>query len=567
MSESLVILTVVALSAIAVAIGLALKLMRVQQSNSTQQNSINPHDHNPNPVIQLTSKGKVLYANEASSPILDFWKVEEGRSLSDDWATMIETGAGAKQVELELVDGQYRCQLVADDKDKTVMLYAYDVSEDKKAVNEALSHSLYDKTTGLANRLLMLDFIKMHIERLSKGQKLYALMIYISDYSELLGVHSTDDINHALNHIKENCQTMFASDASIGRVSDRAFLVVSSEFYNHGQVLSKAQQLLEAYQNPLALDEGNMLIHLCVGISIYPDDTESPDMVLRCAKIAQSRALAEKKLILFYQSGMDEQVQAKRRILVDLHSALKHQELMLYYQPQRSLSKDAYVGAEALIRWKHPERGFISPFFFITAAEESGVIVPIGHWIIENALGHIKQLRKLGLEQKIAINLSAMQFSQESLVQDIVQLCGHYGVAPSNVELEITEGVAMMDLKKAIDKMHQLRSHGFSLAIDDFGTGYSSLSYLKDFPIQKLKIDRAFIKDMDTSKQSYNMTRGIIELGKSLNLNVIAEGAETPQQVELLKQLGCDLVQGYYYSPPVPFEEFVQLLNPKSDLE
>ncbi len=519
---------------------------------------------NPHPIMRFNAEGILLFANPASQNLLKYWNIQTGVALPNDWKNLVKQvilDKKSQEFDIEHHGHAFLLTFTPVQNTKVVNCYGLDVTEKQKAMDEVMKKTLYDPLTHLPNRTLLLDYLKLHAEHLKPKHKMFVFMITISDLAEIVTMHPDAIIEALIIEIKDQLESIKSLDATIGKPSERSFTLIESELFNHGQAINVAQKILNLFAAPLAIGKASILPKITIGISVYPDDSQIPELILRNAKLAQSRVVAQRKQVLFYQSDMDEQVSAKRRILVDLHQALNHQELMLYYQAQWSISKNCFIGAEALLRWKHPTKGFISPFFFVAAAEESGLIIPIGRWVIETACQYALQLRAANLLVKTAINLSAVQLMQENFVEDILEIIQRYKVTPDMFELEITEGVVIQDIQKTIEKMHELRKAGFSLAIDDFGTGYSSLSYLQQFPVQKLKIDRAFIKDMDTSVQSFNMTRGIIELGHSLNLNLVAEGAESAEQVNLLQKMNCDIIQGYYFSKPVPFDQYIALLT------
>lgn len=540
------------------------KISVYQQGKYSNKLAASLAELNPNPIMRFNEQGRLVYANKASNALQEYWNCETGKSLPKEWLGVVQQVIRTKSkqiMELEFGDLKYYLCFSPVQREQVVHLYAVDLTEFYTLLKKAQQKSLHDSVTGLPNRLLLIDYLKMHIERLRPHCHVYCSIVYLNNLAELSASMDVDVLNQAMVAFTEILEAQLPEEASVGRLSEQAFMIINSEFYNHGQAISLSQKVLDAVSNPIHVANESLIFNSCVGISVYPDDTESPEMLLRNAKLAQSRAVAESKPIVFYQSGMDKQIQTKRKILVDLHRALEKSQLMVYYQPQMSLSKRRYIGAEALLRWKHPEQGFISPFFFVSAAEESGLIVPIGRWVMQMVCRDLSLMKQKGIQIKVAINLSAVQFLQDDLVDTILELTNQYELTPEWLEFEITEGVMVQDIRKAIEKMHLLRQHGFSLSIDDFGTGYSSLSYLQQFPIQKLKIDRAFIKDMHTNRQSFNMTRGIIELGHSLNLNLVAEGVEKKEQVDMLYKMKCDIIQGYYYSQPVPYDQFVDMIQ------
>lgn len=263
-----------------------------------------------------------------------------------------------------------------------------------------------------------------------------------------------------------------------------------------------------------------------------------------------------------YQSEMETQERVGLAMESALYRALENKEFMLHYQPQFDLSETRLIGVEALIRWRHPETGMISPADFIPLLEETGLIVPVGEWILRSACAQNRKWQEAGLPPvRIAVNLSAIQFQQADLVQTVRKVLQETGLAPEYLELEITENIAVHNEEAVIFVLDELRKVGIHIAIDDFGTGYSSLSYLKRFPIDKLKIDQSFVRDCKEGKHDVGIVRAIIGMGHSLNLKVIAEGVETWEQADFLQRNGCDEVQGYFYGKPMTADDFASLMR------
>jgi EAL domain-containing protein (putative c-di-GMP-specific phosphodiesterase class I) len=267
----------------------------------------------------------------------------------------------------------------------------------------------------------------------------------------------------------------------------------------------------------------------------------------------------------FFTAEMNERLIERMRIEEALRDAVERQEFEVYYQPQVDLASGRVIGAEALIRWRHPEMGLIPPGRFIPLAEETGLIVPIGLWVLHTACEQIMRWERAGLrgleDFRIAVNLSARQFAQPDLVQSIAHVLRNSGLAPARLEIELTEGLVMTDVENAIDTLHELKSLGVQLSIDDFGTGYSSLSYLQRFPIDVLKIDQSFVRDITGSSDDATIVHTIISMAHNLHLRVIAEGVETEAQLAYLRKHECDEMQGYYFSHPLPIQQMEDLLQ------
>ena len=308
-------------------------------------------------------------------------------------------------------------------------------------------------------------------------------------------------------------------------------------------------------------------VRASIGVATYPDDGIDPDQVLKNADIALNRAKEEgRDLIKEYSEDFDRAVQQRFQMLRDLREAMERNQLDLYYQPQLDLNTGKVIGAEALLRWFKPDNSkeggtFISPADFVPVAEQSGLIVPIGEWVIQTACTNAARWAREGHEFRIAVNVSGAQFYQSDIVAYVSKILQETGLPPHLLELEVTESVFMEDIQHTITILQNLHGLGVELAIDDFGTGYSSLSYLRQFPIDRLKIDQSFIRNALNNADDAAIARTIVALGHSLNLKVIAEGVETKEHEQFLMDQGCDEVQGFRYSRPVPTEKFEAFVN------
>ena len=319
-----------------------------------------------------------------------------------------------------------------------------------------------------------------------------------------------------------------------------------------------ATRVLETISAPYAFDGSPVKLGASIGIAVSPADGRSTDELLKNADLARHLAKHEERgTYRFFEPGTDAHMQARRRLQLDLHKALGNGEFVLNYQPLVNLERDEISGMEALLRWNHPQRGRVSPAEFVPLAEENGQIVPIGEWALRQACAdavtwpdHIK----------VAVNLSAVQFKSRNLVETVFSALAVSGLQPHRLELEVTESVLLQNNETTLATLHQLRALGVRIAMDDFGTGYSSLSYLRSFPFDKIKIDRCFVADLaDVSADSHAILRAVAGLGISLGITTTAEGVETKEQVDRVRQEGCTEMQGYYFSPPRPIEEIRKL--------
>ncbi|UCD65981.1 MAG: bifunctional diguanylate cyclase/phosphodiesterase, partial [Deltaproteobacteria bacterium] len=325
-----------------------------------------------------------------------------------------------------------------------------------------------------------------------------------------------------------------------------------------------ARKILQTLSKPIIIQEYELYATSSIGISLYPDDGEDEDVLLRCADTALYRAKdAGKNNYQYYTSDMNTRAFEFLLMESGLRKALDNDELVVFYQPLINLENNKLIGMEALLRWKHPEKGMISPGDFIPLAEETGLIEPIGEWVLRAACTQNKKWQDEGYPPvKVSVNMSARQFSKKNISEQINDILQETGLSPEYLGIEITESVIMQDVKSTISKLKQMQEMGISLSIDDFGTGYSSLSYLKLFPIDDLKIDRSFVFNITSDSTDAAIAASVILLAHSMNLKVVAEGVETEEQLEVLRQQGCDYVQGFLFSRPLAAEEFVPFFDP-----
>ena len=310
------------------------------------------------------------------------------------------------------------------------------------------------------------------------------------------------------------------------------------------------------------IEEREFNLSCSVGVAVYPEDGATPELLIERADIAMYRAKESgRNTFQFFTAAMNERLVERLRLEADLRKAIDRNELLLHYQPQVDLVTGQIVGVEALIRWQHPQLGMVSPVRFIAVAEETGLIGPIGDWVIRTAVAQNVAWQCAGYGQlRLSVNLSAYQFGQPELVESIAAVLQEHAMESHQLEIELTESMVMKDVESAIGVLRNLKALGVKLSIDDFGTGYSSLSYLKRFPIDELKIDQSFVQDIAVNSDDAAIVLAIISLAHSLRLRVIAEGVETASQLDFLRHHGCDEIQGYHFSRPLPAAELGQLL-------
>jgi EAL domain-containing protein (putative c-di-GMP-specific phosphodiesterase class I) len=319
-----------------------------------------------------------------------------------------------------------------------------------------------------------------------------------------------------------------------------------------------AQRVIDTVAQPFRVDRHELFITASMGISIFPHNGDDSDTLLKNADVAMYKAKdLGKNTYQFYTQSMNETAYERLMIEGGLRTALQQEEFLLHYQPQVELLSGRVTGVEALVRWQHKKRGMIPPVDFIPIAEENGLIVPIGEWVLLTACSQHLAWQQKGVGHfRVAVNLSSYQFRQKTLVETVSNAMKHYGLEAGCIELELTESMVMQNAQEAVTTMGKLKDMGIALTMDDFGTGYSSLSYLKRFPLDSLKIDASFVRDITTDPNDAAITRTIIAMAHNLNLTVVAEGVETEEQLEFLRENGCDTVQGYLMSRPLPAEAF-----------
>ncbi|MEZ4271265.1 MAG: EAL domain-containing protein [Myxococcota bacterium] len=419
--------------------------------------------------------------------------------------------------------------------------------------------SHFDSLTGLANQALLQERLEdaLTAAKVNNGQ-VGLLLLELDHFEEIhdtLGPALGDQL---LKEVASRLRGTLIDLPTIARLSAAQFAVVLCNPHQEALAEPTARLILQRLAKPFAVDEQEVLVTACVGISTYPSSDRDVERMIKDAQSAlfQAKSLGRNHYIL--HSPEMNKVAAKRLTLESkLGLALERQEFQLFYQPVIDITTGLAIGAEALLRWFHPERGMISPADFIPSLEETGLIVPVGRWLTETACRQLRKWSDNGLPNlRVAINISARQFREDDLASSTYEAIHASGVSPGRVEFEITETALLHRADATSRALHDMRAMGLTIALDDFGTGYSSLSFLKRFPIDTLKIDRSFVRDIATDRDGAAITCAIVDLAKALRLNVIAEGVETFEQQELLKRQKCNLQQGYLYSRPLPADAF-----------
>ncbi len=456
--------------------------------------------------------------------------------------------------------------VVRDDVSQSIYYVAIfaDITERKAAEAQIKFLAYHDALTGLANRLLAKDHFGMATSFADREESSIAVMFLDIDHFKTIN----DTLGHAIGDALLQAATTRLREClrdtdTLSRQGGDEFLILLSGVRDSDAITGTAEKLLKQLAAPFDIEGQQLHISISMGIAVYPDDGRDFETLLKKADTAMYQAKdAGRNAYRYYTEQMNINAFENLRMRNDLQHALERGEFMLHYQPQINLNSGTVIGAEALIRWNHPELGMLFPGRFIPVAEESGVIGKIGDWVLLEACRQAVAWRAAGLpELVIAINVSALQFKRHNLEKGVKQALVDSGLDPAFLELELTESILIQDADNVLSMLQQLKSLGLKLSIDDFGTGYSSLSYLKRFNVDKLKIDQSFIRDMADDPNDAAIVRAIIQMARSLNLRTIAEGVENERLLELLRIQHCDEAQGYYFARPMPSNEFIQYVT------
>lgn len=442
-----------------------------------------------------------------------------------------------------------------------------DVTELRGAEEKLRYVSNFDTLTGLPNRLLMRDRVRQLQEKVVASKQVLGYLLLKPERLGLIGESLGIEAEQAmLLQMAARLGQWSCGDTSVARVGEHTFALVAVGSADEMSTL--ARQVLAAMATPFTCQEQELHLAPCIGIALFPNDGDDFDSIAQGAEAAMRRAQSSKaERYEFYRPELNQGAHERFKFESALRRALERDEFLLHYQPQVSLANGAIIGVEALVRWQHPELGLIAPGRFIGLAEETGLILPIGGWVLRRACEQSCDWQREGLPAvPVSVNLSARQFS-ENIVATVGRILAETGLDPQLLELELTESASMEDPKKSFEILRQLKDMGVQLAIDDFGTGYSNLNYLKRFPVDKLKLDQSFVKDITTDPDDLSIARAVIAMAHGLRLTVIAEGVETPGQLAVLAENGCDEMQGYFFSPPVDAAACARMLREHKSLE
>lgn len=432
-----------------------------------------------------------------------------------------------------------------------------DITEQRQAEARIAYMAHHDALTGLPNRTLLHERLEQALERVGRGE---ALAVHCLDLDRFKEVNDT--LGHAvgdalLKAVAARVQGCVREIDTLGRVSGDEFAIVQCPIASPEEAMAVAARIVEIVQEPFALMGHQVMIGASVGVALSPQDGVDGEMLLRNADLALYRAKQDRRgTYRFFEANMNSRLQLRRDLEVALRNAIQNGEFEVYYQPLLNLEHNEVCSFEALIRWNRPDIGMVSPAEFIPLAEETGLINQIGEWVMREAC---REAVSWPDHIMVSVNLSSVQFKNRTLVQMIMSALAASGLAPRRLELEITESVLLQDNECALEMLKSLRSLGVRIALDDFGTGYSSLSYLQSFPFDKIKIDRSFIKDLESGNaNALAIVSAVVQLGTSLGMTTTAEGVETADQLEIVRSRGCTEIQGYLLSPPKPAQQIMQ---------
>jgi diguanylate cyclase (GGDEF)-like protein/PAS domain S-box-containing protein len=439
-----------------------------------------------------------------------------------------------------------------------------DITERKRYEKRLEHQSTHDDLTGLANRALLHDRLSQSLHYAHRSGRLVAVLLADLDRFKIINDSLGHDFgDQLLCAVAQRLLENVREADTVARLGGDEFVILLAEVAEVEDVGLIARKILDNLSRPYQIGNREIIITASLGISLYPNDSDNGALLIRNADIAMYRAKRDDRSnFCFYTAEMNKHIQETLDLEGELRHALERQEFSLHYQPKVDLSSGCVIGCEALVRWRHPQRGLVSPADFIPLAEETGLIVPLGAWVMKEACQQARDWQAMGLPSiGVAVNLSSRQFRKGDLPQVVREILQETGLEPRLLELELTESIVMDNPAKAEQTMRILKEMGVKLSLDDFGTGYSSLNYLRRFPVDSLKIDRSFIRDVATDPSGASVVTSIIDIAHNLGLTAVAEGVETREQLAFLVDRSCDMFQGYLFSKPLPAEDFAALLR------
>lgn len=453
-----------------------------------------------------------------------------------------------------------------------------DITERKRAEDQIRHLALYDSLTGLPNRQFFKESLEHAVARAKRGKESLATLFIDLDrfkrVNDTLGHAAGDELLQEAAQRLRNCvrqsdfvgREMNQPQRVIARLGGDEFTISLVDLHHPQDAAKVATRILKSLEQPFLIGGQELNVTASIGIAVYPDDGQDSETLLKHADVAMYQAKAAgKNAYMFFANEMNAAALEKLQLENDLKRAVERDQFVLYFQPKIDIELGCICGVEALIRWQHPQRGLMPPSTFIGIAEEIGMIVPIGQWVLRTACSQLKKWRDMNFSNiSMAINLAAPSFRSDELAIEVDTVLKEFGLPPELLEMEVTESMFMEHVDRTMATFNQLREIGVKLSIDDFGTGHSSLSYLRRFHIDQLKIDRSFITNIAENRDDASITAAIISLGRSLGIQLVAEGVETQEQVDILSSQGCRFFQGFHFGKPVPSEQLVLQLTSKN---
>ncbi|WP_270181578.1 sensor domain-containing protein [Alkalihalobacillus sp. CinArs1] len=548
------------------------------QQSEQRYNSL--FEQNPNLVYSVDVFGKITSVNPALKPLLGYRPDEVMSKYSLDFVSQNDYSKTREKFELALNGNaqSYDVHLIHKSGESVLftitnipiiengeVVGAYGIGKNimrQLRAEEKIAHlAYYDVLTELPNRLLFENLLQ---ESLKAPDEMVAVMFVDLDRFKLindsLGHHQGD---HILKLVTAKLKEAVQDDAVLARFGGDEFTLILSGIKAENEALCLAKKIIDELKEPIVFNDVEYFMTVGIGISMFPHDGVDMDELMRNAYIALDRAKKQgANHIEFYTDEMNDQAFERLELESYLRRAIEKEELTLFYQPQVNLDEQKIYACEALIRWNHPKLGLVSPAQFIPLAEDTGLIEEIGIWVLNEACMQTKMWQDLGYEHlSISVNVSGRQFQSEHFVESVRDALNKSQLSPHSLHLEVTESTTLVNTDYSISMLKQLRKMGIKVSIDDFGTGYSSLSYLKDFPLDILKIDQSFIRNLKENSADAAIVKAVITMCEGLNLSIVAEGIETEEQGEIVKRFGCNFAQGFFYSKPLNKEHFEKLLT------
>ncbi|MFC1747790.1 EAL domain-containing protein [Pseudomonadota bacterium] len=535
-------------------------------------------------IIVSDPKGNIIYINSACTSISGYSGEEllgktpailrsnhhDNDFYKQMWHSLLSTGQWQGEVWNRRKSGEVYPQWlnISSIKDDSGELSHYvalgrDITELKRAEKKIFHQAYHDPLTGLPNRLLFEDRLKQSVSRAGRSEKKLAVMFLDLDHfknlNDSLG-HQTGDL--FLKQVADQFVNCLRTEDTVSRLGGDEFTVILEGIESKEDASTVAQKLIDIFSTPFDVEGNEIYLGVSIGLSLFPTDSDDVETLIKYADLAMYHAKAsDRNNYQFFKTDLESQVVEQVSMEKHLRKGMVNKEFQAYYQPIINPVHGNITGMEALMRWDRPGYGLVSPAIFIPIAEEKGLIVSMGEWILNHACEYVAALNKRRDKPlTLSVNLSARQFREKDLPKTVERILKESGLAPASLFLEITETTLMDNMELSVATMEKLRSMGIRLSLDDFGTGYSSLNYLKQFPLDVLKLDHTFVKDIPEDSDATKIAAAIISLAKGLGLQVIAEGVENSQQLMFLERHQCERVQGFLFSRPVPGDEFEQLL-------